>query len=148
MQNPKRKNGDVSRASSFPSPKPHGPGRKKSSIVEFTSLGNCPWIAEYIHTKSCRPSRAKQSTELDCSCAHLSGAKIQKTRVCFHQRKIAGQRCPWMIMLETASNIIQRVLKHPGPRQHLQPLLPAQTCFKAHRGSHQGQAGVTQITVH
>lgn len=91
-----------------------GLGEKESSIVEFTSLGNCPWLAEYMHTKSSRPSRAKQSTELDCSCAHLSGAKNQKTRVCLHQRKIAGQRCPRVIMLETASNIIQRVLKHPG----------------------------------
>ena len=89
-----------------------GLGKKESSIVEFPSLGNCPWLAEYMHTKSSRPSRAKQSTELDCSCAHLSGAENQKTRICLHQRKIAGQRCPSMIMLEAASNINQRVLKH------------------------------------
>ena len=66
MQNPKRKNGDVSRASSFPSPKPHGPGRKKIQHRRVHVFGELSLDCR-VHTHkimSTQPRKTEHRTRL------------------------------------------------------------------------------------
>jgi hypothetical protein len=147
MQKPKRKNGDVSRASSFPSPKPHGPGRKRIQHRRVHVFGELS-LACRVHAHkiiSTQPRKTEHRTRLQL-CTSQWCQKSENEGM----PPSAQNSGPKMSLDDHVGNSFQhhsKGLETSGPKQHLQPL-PAQTCFKAHRSSHQGQAGVTQITMH